>query len=405
LCYSAMKEFHLSEEEMNQLAERYETPFLVASATQVEANYRFMRQHMPHVGIYYAMKANPTPQILQHVAALGSCFDVASAGEMAQLAALGVSGDRMIYANPVKDRRGLREAAALGVHRMTFDDASEIAKMAKYVPGADVLVRIAVRNNKALVDLNTKFGAQPEEALALLQQAKAAGLNPMGICFHVGSQSLSTAAYEEALILCRGLFQQAAEQGMVLTDLDIGGGFPVPAREGLGVDVGAMMDTIDREVARLFPETAVWCEPGRFMCGNAMNLVTTVIGTKERQGKPWYILDEGVYGALSGIIFDHWSYPLHCFGAGERRTATFAGPSCDGIDVLYRDVEVPAQQLGDHVLITEIGSYSTVSATRFNGFSLAPVLLWEDLPESRERSEREAQATREAVQLAEEEVV
>ena len=400
-----MKEFHLSEEEMNQLAERYETPFLVASATQVEANYRFMRQHMPHVGIYYAMKANPTPQILQHVAALGACFDVASAGEMAQLAALGVAGERMIYANPVKDRCGLREAAAIGVRRMTFDDASEIAKMAQYVPGADVLVRVAVRNNKALVDLNTKFGAPPEQALPLLLQAREAELNPIGICFHVGSQSLSTAAYEEALILCRGLFQQAAELGLALTDLDIGGGFPVPAREGLGVDVAAMMATIDREVARLFPDTAVWCEPGRFMCGNAMNLVTTVIGTKERQGGPWYILDEGVYGALSGIIFDHWSYPLHCFGTGERRKATFAGPSCDGIDVLYRDVEVPAQQIGDHVLITEIGSYSTVSATRFNGFSLAPVLLWEDLPESRARSEREAQAAREAAQLAEEEVV
>ena len=142
-----MKKFHLSEEEMNQLAERYETPFLVASAAQVEDNYRFLRKHMPHVGIYYAMKANPTPQLLERVAGLGSCFDVASAGEMVQLQALGVAGSRMIYANPVKDRRGLRTAAELGVRRMTFDDASEIATMAQYVPGADVLVRIAVRKS------------------------------------------------------------------------------------------------------------------------------------------------------------------------------------------------------------------------------------------------------------------
>ena len=135
------------------------------------------------------------------------------------------------------------------------------------------------------------------------------------------------------------------------------------------------------------------------MCGNAMNLVTTVIGTKERQGKPWYILDEGVYGALSGIIFDHWSYPLHCFGHGARQQATFAGPSCDGIDVLYRDVTVPRQHIGDHVLITEIGSYSTVSATRFNGFGLAPVLIWEEQPEAAKRQEQESQP------VAQEEVV
>jgi ornithine decarboxylase len=119
--------------------------------------------------------------------------------------------------------------------------------------------------------------------------------------------------------------------------------------------------------------------------------VTTVIGTKERQGGPWYILDEGVYGALSGIIFDHWSYPLHCFGHGARQKATFAGPSCDGIDVLYRDVMVPRQHIGDHVLITEIGSYSTVSATRFNGFGLAPVLIWEEQPEAAKRQEQESQ--------------
>ena len=162
-----MKNFRLTEKEMNTLAERYPTPFLVASLDKVEENYQFMRRHLPRAGVYYAMKANPTPQVLQKLAALGSHFDVASAGEMEILHELGVGGEQMIYANPVKDRAGLKAAAAFGVHRFTFDDESEIDKMAAAVPGADVLVRIAVRNNKALVDLNTKFGAPVEEALAL----------------------------------------------------------------------------------------------------------------------------------------------------------------------------------------------------------------------------------------------
>ena len=153
-----MKNFRLTEKEMNTLAERYPTPFLVASLDKVEENYQFMRRHLPRAGVYYAMKANPTPQVLQKLAALGSHFDVASAGEMEILHELGVGGEQMIYANPVKDRAGLKAAAAFGVHRFTFDDESEIDKMAAAVPGADVLVRIAVRNNKALVDLNTKFG-------------------------------------------------------------------------------------------------------------------------------------------------------------------------------------------------------------------------------------------------------
>ena len=373
-----MRSFNLSENEMNELCCRHETPFLVVSAAKVEENYRFLRAHLPHAGVYYAMKANPAPAILRRLAALGSNFDVASAGEIEALAREGVAGDRMIYANPVKDARGLRAAAKYGVRRMTFDDASEIGKIAQVVPGASVLVRIAVHNSRALVDLNTKFGARPEDALPLLLAAKRAGLRPVGICFHVGSQSLSVAAYEEALLFVHGLFAEAKAAGLTLTDLDIGGGFPVPDAAGLAVDVAAMLTAIDRQIVRLFPETAVYCEPGRFLPGTAVNLVASVIGTKDRAGHPWYILDEGIYGAFSGMMYDHWHYPLHTFGRGERVRATFAGPSCDGIDVLYEDFLTPRLEVGDHVLATDIGAYTTVSATQFNGFALAPTYTYEE---------------------------
>lgn len=378
-----MGSFRLTEQEVNGLAKRFPTPFLVASLDKVEENYRFMRKHMPRAGIYYAVKANPTAGILKRLALLGAGFDVASAGEIKLLHKLGVAGSRMIYANPVKDQRGLFAAAACGVRRMTFDDESEIAKMAEAVPGADVLVRVSVRNNRALVDLNTKFGAPMEEAIPLLRKAQAAGLNPVGICFHVGSQSLSTAAYEEALLVCRGLFDEAKSLGMELTDLDIGGGFPVPSAEGLSVDLAAMMESINKQIDRLFPDTAVWTEPGRYMCGTAVNLVASVIGTKFRGENPWYILDESIYGAFSGIIYDHWMYPLHCFGKGKKRPSFFGGPSCDGIDVLYRGFEAPALKIGDKVLVTDIGAYSTVSATRFNGFEIAPTIIWEEQKEAR----------------------
>lgn len=378
------------------MAERFPTPFLVASLDKVEENYRFMRKHLPYAGVYYAIKANPMPAILKRMASLGAHFDVASAGEMEILAEMGVAGSRMIYANPVKDMRGLRAAAVYGVRRFTFDDRSEIAKMAEFVPGADVLVRISVRNNKALVDLNTKFGVSSGEALALLDEAEKAGLHAAGICFHVGSQSLSTAAYEEALLLVRGLFDEAETRGMHLTDLDIGGGFPIPDAEGLTVDLAEMMESINHQIARLFPNTAVWTEPGRYICGTAVNLVTSVIGTKDRAGTPWYILDEGIYGCFSGIMYDHWTYPLHCFRKGEQKPSVFAGPSCDGIDVLYRDFMVPELQIGDNLLVTDMGAYTSVSATRFNGFYLAPTIVFEEQPEYAERRQMKAVETDEA---------
>lgn len=373
-----MRSFLLSENEMNELCRRQATPFLVLSTDKAAENYAFLRRHLPRAGIYYAIKANPHPSVLKRLASMGSHFDVASAGEMEMLHEAGVDGSRMIYANPVHDERGLKAAAHLGVKRFTFDDVSEIAKIAKYVPDADVLVRVQVHNSKALVDLNTKFGVPLAEALPLLKQADAAGLHAMGICFHVGSQSLSTAAYEEALLLVHHLFTEAEASGLHLTDLDIGGGFPIPSAEGLPVDLAAMLEAINRQIDRLFPQTQVWCEPGRFICGTAMNLVTSVIGTKMRGEKPWYILDEGIYGVFSGILFDHWAYPLHCFGSGKKIPSTFAGPSCDGIDVLYRDFPAPKLAIGDKVLVGDIGAYTTVSATHFNGFEPAAVLIWEE---------------------------
>ena len=388
-----MKSFRLTEKEMNAMAERIQTPFLVTSLDKVAENYRFLRTHLPRAGVYYAIKANPTPEVLQMLAEMGSHFDVASAGEIEALVELGVDGSRMIYANPVKDAKGLQASVDNGVNLFTFDDESEISKMAEAVPGADVLVRIQVRNNKALVDLNTKFGAPMDEALDLLEQAEKAGLHAKGICFHVGSQSLSTAAYEEALLLVRNLFDEAEARGMHLTDLDIGGGFPIPDADGLAVDLVAMMESINHQLDRLFPDTKVWMEPGRFMCGTAVNLVTSVIGTKNRGGNPWYILDEGIYGCFSGIMFDHWTYPLHCFGKGPLKASTFGGPSCDGIDVLYRDFMAPKLSVGDRVLVTEMGSYTSVSASRFNGFELAPNFIFEEQPEYAARLSDEVEET------------
>ena len=139
-----MRSFILNENEMNELAKRQPTPFLVLSVDKVAENYAFLRKHLPRAGIYYAIKANPHPRALERLAAHGSHFDVASAGEMEMLHAAGVDGSRMIYANPVHDARGFAAASRFGVKRFTFDDESEIPKLAAAAPGADVLVRVQV---------------------------------------------------------------------------------------------------------------------------------------------------------------------------------------------------------------------------------------------------------------------
>ncbi|MBP2639237.1 MAG: ldc [Firmicutes bacterium] len=372
--------FNLSQAAVQQIAKTYGTPTLVLSLEQIARNYSFLTEHMPGVKLYYAVKSNPDERIVRTLAGLGSCFDVASDGEILMLSDMGIEPERIVYANPIKTSGGLEIARQKGIHSFTFDSESEIGKIANVLPGATVLLRIKVDNPRALVDLNKKFGAAPDEALDLLRKARAKGLDAAGLCFHVGSQSTSSEAYLAALQICRGLFDQAAADGFQFRLLDIGGGFPIPTGTQK-IDVAAMTDEIYASLKANFPGIEIWAEPGRFICGTAMSLITRVIGTQRRNNQQWYFLDEGLYGTFSGIIFDHWIYDMETFKNGAEIMATFAGPSCDSLDVLYRDKLTVPLEMDDLILVRNCGAYSSASATTFNGFAKAKIVVWEKICE------------------------
>jgi ornithine decarboxylase len=370
--------FKLTRPATESLAERYGTPLLVLSLQQVRDNYRFLTEHLPGVKVHYAVKANPERRLVAALAAEGSCFDAASDGEMLDLAAMGVAPERIIYANPIKTAGGLAAANRTGVRKFTFDSESEIGRIARAIPGGTVLLRIKVDNPQALVDLNKKFGAPPEDALRLLRLAREQGLDVAGLCFHVGSQSTSAKAYTDAIKVCRRIADAAAADGFALRILDIGGGFPIPTPHE-NVDVAAMLAEIRGALTASFPDTEVWCEPGRFICGTAVNLITRVIGIQMRNNQQWYFLDEGLYGTFSGVIFDHWDFALETFKDGRQIAATFAGPSCDSFDVMFRDKLTVPLAVDDLILVPNCGAYTSASATTFNGFSKAAVVVWEEL--------------------------
>lgn len=372
------KYFQLNQAAVEALAEKYGTPLLVLSLEQIEKNYNLLRTHMPRVKVFYAIKANPHRRILELMRDLGSNFDVASDGEIMELASLGVDGSRMIYANPMKTVNGLRACRNAGVGKMTFDSAGEIDKMARECPGATALLRIRIDNSSAHVDLNKKFGAGREQALELLQKAKAAGLDAAGIAFHVGSQTTSADPYLNALDIAREIFEEAAANGMQLRIMDIGGGFPIPEPK-VRFNLTEMLKQINARLDEDFPGVEIWCEPGRFICGTAVNLITSVIGVTERGGQPWYFLDDGLYGTFSGVLFDQWDFKLISFKEGEQVAATFAGPSCDSLDIMFRGKMTVRQEEGDLILVPICGAYTSASATTFNGFSKANFVVWEDV--------------------------
>lgn len=375
------KYFRLNKEETEALAQEYGTPLLVLSLEQIEKNYRLLRTHLPRVKVFYAIKANPHRRILELMRDLGSNFDVASDGEIMELSSLGIDGSRMIYANPMKTVNGLRACRNAGVGKMTFDSAGEIDKMARECPGATVLLRIRIDNSSAHVDLNKKFGAAREQALELLLKARDAGLDAAGIAFHVGSQTTSADPYLYALDIAREIFEEAAAAGMQLRIMDIGGGFPIPEPK-VRFNLQEMLNQINARLDEDFPGVEIWAEPGRFICATAVNLITSVIGVTERGGQPWYFLDEGLYGTFSGVLFDQWDFKLISFKEGEQVAATFAGPSCDSLDIMFRGKMTVRQEEGDLILVPICGAYTSASATTFNGFSKANFVVWEDVKET-----------------------
>lgn len=376
------KVFKLERESVEKLAEKYGSPLLVLSLKQIEANYMCLKTYMPRARVFYAIKANPHPEILKTMIKLGSSFDVASDGEIRTLHDMGVEGEHLIYANPVKTTGGLQACRECGVSKMTFDSASEIEKIRAICPDATVLLRLRIDNSSAHVDLNKKFGAAREHALDLMLKAKEAGLDMAGIAFHVGSQTVSADPYLHGLDIARELFEEAAAAGLKLRILDIGGGFPIPEPK-VRFNLPEMLKQINARLDEDFPSIDVWAEPGRYICGTAVNLITSVIGVNERGGQPWYFLDEGLYGTFSGVIFDQWDFKLISFKEGEERVAaTFAGPSCDSLDIMFRGKMTVPLEVGDLLLVPSCGAYTSASATTFNGFSKAQFVVWEDICDS-----------------------
>jgi ornithine decarboxylase len=372
--------FQLTQDAVSRLAEKYETPLLVLSLGQIEKNYDLLRTHIPQMKIHYAMKANPDLRILETMINKGANFDVASDGEIRTLASLGVSGDRMIYANPIKTEAGLRACVDAGVYRMTFDSETEISKIAKWVPNAMVLLRLRIDNPLAHVDLNKKFGAPREKAIELMCKARKAGLNMAGIAFHVGSQVVTADPYLHAMDITKELMEEAKGYGFDLPVLDIGGGLPIP-ETGVHYNLTALLDQIQARLTEDFSDKEIWNEPGRYMAGTAQNLITRVIGVNERNGQTWYFLDDGIYGTFSGVIFDQWDFKLISFKNGKKIPATFAGPSCDSLDIMFRGKMTEPLEVDDLLLVPVCGAYTSASATTFNGFKKARMVIWEEVRE------------------------
>jgi len=355
---------------------RHGTPILAISRSALKEQLSRFRSLLPRVDPFYAVKANPHPDVLKTVARAGAGFDVASQAEMDAVLAVGAKPSRLIFANTIKPVEAIAAARKRGVTLTTFDSEYELDKIAEHASDSRVLVRIKVPNVGSVVELSLKFGAEPADAVPLLIKAHKLGLHPTGVSFHVGSQCTQVGNYIDALETAAIIVRDARLKQIPLEIVDIGGGFPIPHFDADEDRFDETARIISKELDRLFDENVrVIAEPGRFIVGPAATLILRVTGKAIRENKHWYYLDDGVYGSLSGILFDHATYQFKVIRRGRRQLSTLAGPTCDSLDIIARGEELPELELGDIVYVENTGAYSTASATNFNGITPAKAVM------------------------------
>jgi ornithine decarboxylase len=350
-----------------ELIREHGSPLLILDEQRVREQYYALQGALPGVELFYAVKSFSHPAILSLLADMGSSFDLASSGEIELVRDLHVSGRRTIHTHPIKRDKDIRDALRFGCTTFVVDNTDELLKFLPYKHRVGLLLRLSFRSQAAVVDLSKKFGCSVEQAGEMLSLASRLGIHIKGISFHVGSQCSNADQQVKAIETCNTLMRSAGHNDAApLSVLDIGGGFPVPY-DGGQVDIHAYCAPIRKALEALPSNVRVIAEPGRFISGPAMTCIATVIGKAERSGLNWYYLDEGVYGAFSGQIFDHMRYPLEFFCDDERRSASvLAGPTCDSIDLVAEDVLLPELQIGDLVVGHMMGAYTAATATEFN---------------------------------------
>jgi ornithine decarboxylase len=354
------------------------TPCLVLDVDRVEQNFAALRAALPLAQIYYAVKANPAPPILERLVRLGSRFDAASFEEIQSCLAAGAAPAAVSYGNTIKKVSAIRGAHAAGVTMFAFDCAEELDKLAAHAPGSRVYCRVLVTNAGADWPLSRKFGTTVESARELMVRAGELGLDPYGLSFHVGSQQTTTASYEAAIGRVAMLFTDLRDAGVNLRMVNLGGGFPTRYRDevpGIDAFANAIMRAMTEHFGNDLPDMVI--EPGRFVVADAGVVSAEVVLVSHRDRNDpqrWVYLDIGRFCGLAETEGESIRYRITTpHDGGALGPVAIAGPTCDGADILYErsNYRLPmALTCGDRVELQSAGAYVTTYASQgFNGFA------------------------------------
>lgn len=355
------------------------TPVLVVDLDVVGARYDRLQSVLPDAEVFYAVKANPAPEVVRLLQQRGASFDVASTGEIDLCLECGADPATLSYGNTIKKRADIAYAHERGVRLFAFDSEQELEKLADAAPGADVFCRILTSNEGADWPLSRKFGCDLDMAVDLFVAAKKLQLKPIGVSFHVGSQQRNPAQWDPPLAQVAWLFDELADKGIELSLINLGGGFPAIYRHSVP-HIGAYGEAIRKSLGRHFHSHArqprIIAEPGRYLVADAGVIASEVVLVARKgytDDTRWVYLDVGRFGGLAETEDEAITYPITTpHDGGPTGPVVIAGPTCDSIDIMYEHEQyhLPlALTEGDVVHIHAAGAYtSSYASVSFNGF-------------------------------------
>lgn len=363
--------------------------FYVADLGDIVNKWKLWHQHLPRVEPHYAVKCNDDPAVLSVLSHLGAGFDCASKAEIQRVLSLHVEPGRIVYANPCKQASHIKYAAKHDVALMTFDNETELHKVNAIYPFAKLVLRILPPDDtKCQCQLGMKFGVHPKKALHLLRKAKELDLDVVGVSFHVGSGCYDGTAFSAAVASARTVFDMGKEAGYAFSLLDIGGGFPGQDTAKLSFQeiCGSLRPALDM----YFPAdmgVRLIAEPGRFFVASAFTLAVNIIAkrtiprdqttgenemTADDEPMYMYYVNDGVYGSFNCLLYDHATVEpalIHpeLYDGAPRFTCSIWGPTCDGLDCIMKECQMPALEQGDWMQFVDMGAYTMCAASNFNG--------------------------------------
>jgi ornithine decarboxylase len=341
---------------------------------------------MPRVTPHYAVKCNDDTNVIKLLNYIGAGFDCASKGEMKKVMDLGVSADRIIYANPCKQSSYIRYAQEVGVEIMTFDNEQELMKIKQIYPNAKLVLRIVTDDSNAVCRFSMKFGADMNTAHNLVEKAQDIGMEMIGVSFHCGSGQMTSKAFVDAIQNARIIMNYGIKLGFKMNLLDIGGGFP--GNTGTEDYFSEIAQAVNKALDEHFPEDGnirIIAEPGRYYVASAYTLATNVIASREMIDKEtgnmkyMYYVNDGVYGSFNCVLYDHYVPEPSFFNqntSDEKYTSSIWGPTCDGLDCINASIQMSKLNINDWVYWKNMGAYTISGAVQFNGLPYGKPLYY-----------------------------